>query len=393
LTIERVFTIFKSMETIRTIPCKLIPAPHQAEAIDATIQAFADACNWVAAWGREQHVSRQYDLHKGCYRAIRERFGLSANLAVRVIARVSPRLSKSKTRNSTFQPTSIDYDARIFRFHEKDWSVGLTLLNGRVRIALKVGDFQLQALAGQNPTSATLVKKKKGYFLHIQVKEPLPDPLKTTGTLGVDLGIKNIATLSDGTTMGGETLNAYRLKRHKVRRSLQSKADKGAKSTRKNARRVLKRLSGKERRYQSWINHQASKHIVEQAKEQQQAIALEDLTGIRERTNRRLRKSQRGLHNTWSFYQLRQFIEYKAARAGIEVIPVNPAWTSQMCSQCLHIGTRSGVRFRCSNCGIELHADVNGAVNIATVGAAFVTRPEYSPLQCSLPQWAAEAAG
>ncbi|MBU1621916.1 MAG: transposase [Gammaproteobacteria bacterium] len=57
------------------------------------------------------------------------------------------------------------------------------------------------------------------------------------------------------------------------------------------------------------------------------------------------------------------------------------------------MGSRSGVHFRCSNCGIELHADVNGAVNIATVGAAFVTRPEYSPLNCPLPQWEAEAAG
>jgi len=136
-----------------------------------------------------------------------------------------------------------------------------------------------------------------------------------------------------------------------------------------------------------------SKHIVEQAKEQQQAIALEDLTGIRDRTNRKIRKSRRGMHNTWSFYQLRAYIEYKAARAGIEVIPVNPAWTSQMCSNCWHIGSRSGVHFRCSNCGAELHADVNGAVNIATVGAAVVTRPEYSPLQCPLPQRAAEAAG
>jgi len=381
------------MTSIRTIPCKLVVAPHQVAAIEATLQAFADACNWVADWGREHHVSRQYDLHKGCYYTIREKFGLSANLAVRAIARVAPRLSKVKTRNSIFQPTSIDYDKVIFRFHEADWSVGLTLVGGRIRFALKIGDFQYQALRGQKPTSAVLVKKKKGYYINIQVKEPLPDPLKTTGTLGVDLGIKNIATLSDGTTMGGETLNAYRLKRHKVRRSLQSKADKGTPSTRKNARRVLKRLSGKERRYQSWVNHQVSKHIVEQAKEQQQAIALEDLTDIRDRTNRKIRKSQRGMHNTWSFHELRWFIEYKAVRAGIKVIPVNPAWTSQTCSQCLHIGSRSGVRFHCSNCGAELHADVNGAVNIATVGAAFVTRPEYSPLRCLLPQRMAEAAG
>jgi len=356
------------------------------------MEAFADACNYVANWGRENHIWRQFSLHKGCYKEIREQFGLSANLAVRAIARVAPRLSKAKTRNSIFQPTSVDYDARIFRFHEQDWSVGLTLVAGRVRIALKMGDFQIQALSGQDPTSATLVKKKKSYFIDIQIKEPAPEPDEPTGTLGVDLGIKNIATLSDGTSFGGETLNAYRLKRHKVRRSLQSKADTGTKSTRKNTRRVLKRLSGKERRYQTWVNHQISKHIVETAKANSHAIALEDLEGIRDRTNKRLRKSQRGLHNTWSFYQLRQFVEYKALRVGVKVIPVNPAWTSQMCSCCLHIGSRSGERFKCSNCGAVMHADLNGALNIAAVGA-IVTRPEYSPLSCPLPQWAVRAAG
>jgi IS605 OrfB family transposase len=255
-----------------------------------------------------------------------------------------------------------------------------------------VGDYQYQALQGQKPTSATLSRKRKGYYIDIQVKEPAPEPNEPRDTLGVDLGIKNIATLSDGTTHAGATLNAYRLKRHQVRRSLQSKAHTESASTRKNARRLLKRLSGKERRFQSWVNHQISKHIVETARQQDAAIAVEDLQGIRDRTNKRLRPSQRGLHNTWAFHQLRAFIEYKALRAGVKVIPVNPAWTSQICSCCQHIGTRSGERFRCANCGAERHADLNGALNIAAVGAT-VTRPEYSPLRCPLPQRATEAAG
>ena len=380
------------MDSIRTISCKLRVTDAQTRHIEATLQAFADACNYVADYGRTHRISRQYALHKACYAQVRSRFGLSANLTVRAIARVAPRLSHAKTRNSTFQPTSIDYDARIFRLIEKDGCASLTLLDSREQLSLKMGDFQREALAGQEPTSATLSKTRKGYFLNIQIKEPLPEPDEPTGILGVDLGIRNIATLSDDTSFGGQTLNAYRLKRHTTRRSLQSKADTGTKSTRKNVRRVLKRLSGKERRYQAWVNHRISKHIVETAKEQGQAIALEDLEGIRDRTNKRLRTSQRGLHNTWAFYQLRQFIEYKAARAGVRVIPVNPAWTSQMCSSCGHIGTRSRERFRCSNCGSVMHADVNGALNIAAVGAT-VTRPEYSRLSCPLPQWAAEAAG
>lgn len=380
------------MDSIRTISCRLLPAPHQTPRIDATLEAFAAACNYVAAWGREHLVSRQYALHAGCYYAVRAQFGLSANLTVQAIARVAPQLRKAKTRHATFAPTSVGYDARIFRFHEADWSVGLTLLDGRVRIPLQVGDYQYQALRGTAPTSATLVKRRGKYYINIQVKEPAPDPVKGSGTLGVDLGIKKVATLSDGTQFGGATLNAYRLRRHKVRRSLQSKADTGVRSTRKNARRVLKRLSGKERRYQRWVNHQISKHIVETAKAQGLSIALEDLEGIRERTNTRLRRSQRGLHNTWAFYQLRAFVEYKARRAGVEVILVPPAYTSQMCSCCYHLGTRSGERFECSNCGTAMDADLNGALNIAAVGG-LVIGLENSPLSCPLPQWAAEAAG
>lgn len=365
------------MENIRTISCKLQVAPYQVVHLNTTMKAFADACNFVADYGRKNKVSRQFALHKACYRDVRMRFGLSANLAVRAIARVAPRLAKAKTRNSTFKPTSIDYDARIFSFRETDWTVSLTLLNSRERFGLDIGEWQRKTLKGQSPTSAILCKKGKDYFIDIQVKEPTPTPDQPSGTLGVDLGIKSIATLSDGTSFDGATLNAYRLKRHKVRKALQSKAHKGSSSTRKNTRRTLKRLSGKERRYQKWINHQISKKIVETAKTNGQAIALENLKGIRDRTNPRLRKSQRGLHNSWAFYQLAEFVRYKAARAGVVVVSVDPHYTSQTCSCCRHFGQRQGKCFSCSNCGAILDADLNGAKNIAAVGGS-ISDPENS---------------
>ncbi len=365
------------MECIRTISCKLHVSPHQVPHLNATVKAFSDACNFVADYGRENKVSRQFTLHKACYGDVRMRFGLSANLAVRAIARVAPRLAKAKTRNSGFKPTSIDYDARIFSFRESDWTVSLTLLNSRERFGLDIGEYQRTALKGQSPTSATLCKKGRGYSIDIQVKEPTPEPNKTTGTLGVDMGIKSIATLSTGKDFGGAVLSAYRLKAHKVKKSLQSKAHKGSPSTRKNARRTLKRLSGRVTRYQKWVNHNISKVIVTTAKENGQAVALEDLKGIRDRTNLRLRRSQRGLHNAWAFYQLAEFVRYKALRAGVPVVSVDPRYTSQTCSSCRHLGQRRGKCFSCANCGAVLDADLNGAKNIAAVGAV-VTRPENS---------------
>ena len=184
--------MFRCMETIRTLSCKLVVPPPVAARIDATLEAFAAACNFVADWGNEHKRHRQYDLHKGCYRDVREQFGLSANLAVRAIARVAPRLANPKTRHSQFKPTSIDYDARIFKLDVSSETVSLRLLDGRCILALALGDFQREGLVGQNPTSATLKRGHKNrYYLDVQVKDEAPEPpydADLDATLGVDLG-------------------------------------------------------------------------------------------------------------------------------------------------------------------------------------------------------------
>jgi len=257
----------------------------------------------------------------------------------------------------------------------------LTLLHKREKFRLKIGDYQRKALAEQKPTSAQLVKKPSGYYLHIQIKEESEPTSAPSGMLGVDLGIRSIASLSDGTQFSGRDLNTYRLRRHKVRKSLQSKVHKGKPTTRKNARKALKRLGGKEQRTVKNINPGGEPHTVSYrivAKANHQAIALEDLTGIRQSINKRLRKSQKGLHNRWSFYQLRQFVEYKAQAKGVQVIFVRPAYTSKTCSQCYHMGNRVGEKFTCRNCGLVANSDQNGAINIAAVGGAIVGRPEES---------------
>ena len=376
-------TVIKSMEAIRTLSCKLVVPPPVATRIDATLEAFADACNFVADWGNEHKKHRQYDLHKGCYRPVREHFGLSANLAVRAIARVAPRLANPKTRHSLFKPTSIDYDARIFKLDVNTETVSLRLVDGRVIVALALGDFQRVHLAGQQPTSATLKRGRKGrYYLDVQIKEDAPTPDEPTGTLGVDLGIRHIATDSAGHQFQGHDLADYRQHRADVRASLQAKADTGSKPTRKACRRALKRLSGRERRHQKQVNHTISKQLVEFAKEHGLAIVFECLKGIRDRY--RFRKGQRRAFHSWAFFQLQQFVEYKAKRAGVGVVFVEPRYTSKTCADCLHVGIRRQDDFSCQDCGQQSHADFNAARNIARWGLA-VIRGEYSPLSCALP--------
>lgn len=155
---------------------------------------------------------------------------------------------------------------------------------------------------------------------------------------------------------------------------------------------MLKRLSGKEKRFQESINHTISYQLVAQAKANNQAIVLEDLTGIRERTNRLPQsKKNKRLGNFWSFYQLRQYLAYKAIKFGVKIIFVEPRYTSQMCHKCYHIhpikgeSYRQGKRFSCGHRHYlwSGDADYNGAKNLAALGAV-VDQPRGSGLSCSL---------
>lgn len=182
------------------------------------------------------------------------------------------------------------------------------------------------------------------------------------GFLGVDLGIVNIATTSSGARHSGRRLNRTRERDRTLRRKLQKKNTK-------SARRRAKKHAGKEARRARDINHKISKCIVVEAQRTGRGIALEDLGGIRERV--RLRKPQRVTLHSWSFHQLGAFIAYKARRAGVPVVYVDPAHTSQECSQCHHIDRRnrpSQAVFVCRSCGFVEHADLNSSHNIAQRG-------------------------
>src|SRR4051794_24734823 len=126
------------METTRTVVCKLNPTPEQIRDIDATLEAFAGACDFVADTARRIGSTNKVTIQHEAYREIRGRFGLSSNLAIRAIARACAALKIPAKMHSAFAPTSIDYDARIFSFIEWSWTFGLTLLSGRVKIATRL---------------------------------------------------------------------------------------------------------------------------------------------------------------------------------------------------------------------------------------------------------------
>ncbi|KYC42691.1 transposase [Scytonema hofmannii PCC 7110] len=378
------------MEQVLTLVCKLQPTPNQVMKFEGVLHAFADACNYTNEVVKPQITSKA-TIQNIVYEDLRAKFGMSANLAVRACARVGANRLTAKKKGKPvklFKPTSVDYDARIFAFREKDWTVSLTTTQGREHIKIDAGNYQRGKLKGRKPTSAQLCKHRDGqYYIHIQLKDEVPDPQTTKTVIGVDFGRRDIAVTSDGDTWSGEKLTKTRDKYSKVRASLQKKASTRTRSSRRRCRQILARLSGRERRFQTWVNHKISKTIIQQAKHTQAFVAIEDLTGIRERTNQKPRnKTERRRSNSWAFYQLRMFLEYKGLRDGVEVITVPPAYTSQTCHYCLHIGQRSDKKFKCINpdCNWSGDADLNGSRMIAALGLSVNQPGGSNGLYCTL---------
>src|SRR5262245_34431509 len=161
------------MEQALTLVCKIQPTDEEAAHIDATLQAFADACTYIHATIPERIVNAMR-MQAMLYYDVRGKFGLSSNLTQQAFRRVFGNRKTAKAKGDTvkvFDFTSIQYDQRIFSFTERDWSVSVTLLHSCVHFWLGLGNYQRGKLKGYKSTSAQLCKHREGFYaVHIQVK-------------------------------------------------------------------------------------------------------------------------------------------------------------------------------------------------------------------------------
>jgi len=371
------------MQTI-SVKCKLqVPVELRPE-IDRTLQGFADACNQIYSVAKRENCWNTTKLHHKVYKPVKASTSLKANHVCQAIRRVIGN-AKAVKQVHKFRPTSINLDVRTFQYIENAQTVGITLMCGRVKFKLSIGNYQLALLKGQSPTAATLNKTKQGdYYINICIDLPTNPTGKTPKVIGVDLGRRDIATTSTGKSWSGKQIQNVRDRYSFVRSNVQSKRTR-------NSRRLLRRLSGREQRFQKWLNHNISQQIVQEAKLSDAALAFEDLTNIRESLNQKPRsKTERRRTNNWAFYQLRLFTQYKANIAGVQIVFVPPAYTSQTCSRCHRVhpvkgkSYRNGKVFKCGHCGFEHDADMNAANVIAALGASFVSSPESPGMSCQL---------
>ncbi len=293
---------------------KLDTSEEQHNALLETMHRFNEACDYIADIAFKMGTANKREIQKVVYYDVRDKFNLSAQLTIRAIAKVCEVFKRDKTIKPKFKPTgAIVFDQRILSFRKLE-AISILTNNGRLIIPIRMGDYQkirLDRIRGQ----ADLIYRNKIFYLAVVVEVPEPSKTDATGYLGIDLGIVNLATDNEGETFSGKQVDIVREKNAILRANLQEAGTKSAK-------RHLKRLSNREARFHHDINHIISKKIVAKAKDTRQAIALEDLKGIRKSVT--VRRTQRSRFHSWAFYQLRSFIEYKAALAGIPVILIDP---------------------------------------------------------------------
>lgn len=362
-----------------SVSCKLEVPQMLRPQFERTFEEFANACNQILAVAKTENCWNTTKLHHLTYYPVKSSTGLKANHVCQAIRRVIDN-SKATRKIKKFRPTSVSLDARTFVFYEDDWKVGITLISGRVDFKLSIGNYQRALLKGQTLTSAVLVRRNDGsYYVNIAVELPTQPTGKTPKVIGVDLGRRDIATTSTNRAWNGSQLQGVRDRYSRVRSNVQSKRTR-------SSRKLLRRLSGRERRFQSWVNHNISKELVTEAKNLGAALAFEDLTNIRKSLNEKPRnKTERRRSNNWAFYQLRLFTQYKAAIACVPTVFVPAAYTSKTCSRCHAIGDRNGKKFSCKRCGLEyIDSDLNAALNIAALGLTFVNQPEVRGIACQI---------
>lgn len=349
-----------------TANIKLNCNKEQHQKLLDTLIACNNACNYISEFAFQNKIFNQFKLHKAVYYVIKEKFNLSAQMAVRCIAKVAHSYKLSKKVQIKFKKYSGQpFDLRIFRFMKND-IVSITTLTGREKIPFQFGEHQRQLLQTQTGEVELLYIKKQFYIAcpcdvnEEQIQE-------TKGRLGIDLGIVNIAVDSEGTFYSGRDVEIYRKKMLNRRKNLQKKGTKTAK-------RKLKVISKKQQRFQRDKNHCISKAIVEKAKRLHCSIKLEDLQGIRDSV--KANKSTRSKIANWGFYQLKSFIEYKAKIKGVLVELIDPTNTSRTCPKCQYVSKynrRMQAIFKCKQCSFEANADLVASWNIRDKAA--VNRP------------------
>ena len=373
------------MQITVTAKTQVAVTPEQRGLLDKTMDAYRNACNFVASYIFQTHDLKQFSLNKTLYYDLRERFGLKSQMAQSVfktvIARYKTILEKQqKWIKPDFSKPQYDL------VWNRDYSLtgqlfSVNTLSGRMKLPYfaagmeKYFDHSIYSFG-----TAKLVKKHSKYFLHIPVTTDIPESLDSDicNVVGVDRGINFVVATYDSRHksgfVSGKAIKQKRAMYKQLRRDLQQRQTP-------SARRRLKAIGQRENRWMQDVNHQVSKALVE-SNPKHTLFVLEDLSGVRSATER-VRRKNRYVSVSWAFYDLEQKLKYKAALNESSVINVNPRYTSQTCPVCGHTERANRNKknhiFCCKSCGYTSNDDRIGAMNLYRMGINYLANDSQVP--------------
>lgn len=367
------------MIVIRTIKLKLNVSSDAGISLLKTMRDYTAAFNVCSARGFDSKSASKINCHNATYHNIRQSVpDLPSSLVqgARDVACECLKAVKCQFKPLRKEYSAMRYNSRVINVFLTSGYSTIATSDGRIKATFSIPEYYRPYLTWKIKSSTLLLRKNHStFYLHCQLETDTPEQVPEQTVLGVDRGIVNIAVCSDNTFFNSRAVKNKRSQYAYLRAQLQSKGTRSAK-------RKLRKLSGRERRFVTDVNHCISKQIVQSPFT---VFALEDLTKIRVQ-KRRGPEFNRKLNN-WSFFELEQFIRYKAETLGKLVISVDARYTSQKCSVCGHVykGNRHGSSFLCRKCGFELHADLNASRNIAQDGISDLGRsPVNRPIVACL---------
>lgn len=356
-----------------TVPVKLLADDAQKALLLNYLRDFNAAANEAARIGFLAGQFSQVGIHHLCYQTLRTQFGVSSQTAVRAIGKAVECFRRDRKVCPTFRSLGAAvYDQRTYRI--KGDKVSLLTPSGRIHPPIVVAEVFKENFRHHTGGQADLVYRGGEFYLLLPVATPEQPMTEVVDYLGVDLGIINLATDSTGERHSGAEVERARKRSFRARSTFQRKKSRSAK-------RRLRKLSGRQARHQKQVNHTISKRIVAKAKALGLGIAVEDLTGLRRRVEPTVGRKRRRKLSNWGFHQLRLYLTYKSRLAGVPLVTVDPAYTSQRCYACGHTEKANRLtqdQFHCVGCGHVANADHNAALNISRLGAT-VNRPHQCP--------------
>jgi len=340
---------------IRTVCIKLKFSSQEMEEFHQLLIQGSSIWDEYVQWFFSSKTSSKKKAHDALYSKIRSEYNIPSAFvqSIRDCASEAIKSVKCKTlpKNKNF---SLRYDKRTLSLRGN--LLSLSSIGKRKKFLINFPKFFENKPKEWDLVGAQLVylKKKDTFQLHLNFKKEKPSKKINGCIVGLDRGIYNLITTSNGKSFSGKEIRKNQRKFLYLRKKLSVKGTQSAK-------RRLRALSGREKRFNRHINHCISKDLSQD--KNVKVYVLEDLKGIRKQ---RKGKILNKWLSSWCFFQLEQFLNYKCEEQGILIEKVDPRYTSQKCSRCGHREkkNRSKSKFLCKKCGYADHADCNAAINI-----------------------------